>query len=184
MRHSNNILTIPNFVTLLRLLSIPLFIYLMLNKQIYYGLIVYLIAVLTDIIDGNLARHLQQESKFGKIFDPFVDFCIIISSLIVLYLLKYINLTQLILFNLPRIITFFISCMSNRKNIIKGDFIVSNYSKTAAVFTFILITFLILKLDYYIILITFMLVYLFSILHWYCLYKNIKRKKFESLVDT
>jgi cardiolipin synthase len=67
-------LTIPNAVTLVRLLCIPLFLWLLFvddNRAAAAWLLGGLGA--TDWVDGHLARRLGQVSEFGKIFDPTVD---------------------------------------------------------------------------------------------------------------
>jgi cardiolipin synthase len=67
-------LTIPNAVTLLRLLGIPLFPYLLLAREDYFwSLCVLAIAGATDWVDGFLARKFNQISRLGVLLDPMVD---------------------------------------------------------------------------------------------------------------
>lgn len=80
-------LTIPNALTFLRFLGIPLFTYLALSKQADgWAIVVLMIGGATDYFDGKLARALNQESKFGEIADPTIDRLYIAATLIVLYL--------------------------------------------------------------------------------------------------
>jgi cardiolipin synthase len=81
------VLTIPNALTLLRFLGIPLFIYLALSKHAD-GWAIFTLAIggATDYFDGKLARALNQESKFGEIADPTIDRLYILAVLIVLYI--------------------------------------------------------------------------------------------------
>jgi cardiolipin synthase len=81
------VLTIPNALTFLRFLGIPLFIYLALDKQAD-GWAIFVLAVggATDYFDGKLARALNQETKFGEIADPAIDRLYIAATLVVLYL--------------------------------------------------------------------------------------------------
>ncbi len=66
--------TLPNAVSLLRLLGIPLFLYLLLAQQNYFwSLCVLIIAGATDWVDGFLARKLNQVSRLGVLLDPMVD---------------------------------------------------------------------------------------------------------------
>lgn len=68
-----DILTIPNLLSLLRLLMIPLFVVLYLNGRIMATAIVLLLSGITDVVDGYIARHFNQVSDFGKAFDPLAD---------------------------------------------------------------------------------------------------------------
>lgn len=80
-------LTIPNALTFLRFLGIPLFIYLALSKHADgWAILTLAIGGATDYFDGKLARALNQESKFGEIADPTIDRFYILAVLIVLYI--------------------------------------------------------------------------------------------------
>lgn len=75
--------TIPNAVSLLRLLGIPLFLYLLLAREDYFwSLCVLVIAGATDWVDGFLARKLNQISRLGVLLDPMVDRLYIAATLI------------------------------------------------------------------------------------------------------
>lgn len=70
----DRVLTAPNLITLLRLLCIPLFLWLLFGMENYLaaaGLLLLLGG--TDWIDGYVARRFGQVSNFGKMFDPTVD---------------------------------------------------------------------------------------------------------------
>lgn len=80
-------LTIPNALTFLRFLGIPLFIYFALSKHADgWAILTLAIGGATDYFDGKLARALNQESKFGEIADPTIDRLYILAVLIVLYI--------------------------------------------------------------------------------------------------
>ena len=80
-------LTIPNALTFLRFLGIPLFIYLALSTHADgWAILTLAIGGATDYFDGKLARALNQESKFGEIADPTIDRLYILAVLIVLYI--------------------------------------------------------------------------------------------------
>jgi cardiolipin synthase (CMP-forming) len=71
---AGSIWTLPNLVTLLRLLCLPLFLYLLFVPE-NHAAAGWLLGGLgaTDWVDGRLARRLGQVSDFGKMFDPTVD---------------------------------------------------------------------------------------------------------------
>lgn len=66
--------TVPNLITLIRLLCLPLFLWLLFSRDNRRDA-AWLLGVLgaTDWVDGFLARRLGQTSEFGKVFDPTVD---------------------------------------------------------------------------------------------------------------
>ena len=70
----DGMVTIPNAVTLIRLLCLPIFLWVLfgLNNQHAAAWLLGSIGA-TDWVDGYLARRLNQTSEFGKIFDPTVD---------------------------------------------------------------------------------------------------------------
>lgn len=75
--------TLPNAVSFLRLLGIPLFLYLLLAREDYFwSLCVLIIAGATDWVDGFLARRLNQVSRLGILLDPMVDRLYIAATLI------------------------------------------------------------------------------------------------------
>ena len=70
----DNVWTLPNLFTLVRLLCLPIFLWLLFSQDNRAGA-AWLLAGLgsTDWVDGWLARRLDQTSEFGKVFDPTVD---------------------------------------------------------------------------------------------------------------
>lgn len=78
-------LTIPNALTALRGLGVPLFIWLALDLQADgWAIFVLAIGGLTDYLDGKLARMWNQTSRFGELADPAIDRIYIIATLVVL----------------------------------------------------------------------------------------------------
>ena len=70
----DQILTIPNLLSIIRLALIPLIVWLYCGKRDYNAaVIVILISGATDIVDGFIARHFNMVSDFGKILDPLAD---------------------------------------------------------------------------------------------------------------
>ena len=80
-------LTIPNALTALRGLGVPLFIWLALGLESDgWAILVLAIGGVTDYLDGKLARMWNQTSRFGELADPAIDRIYIVATLIVLYL--------------------------------------------------------------------------------------------------
>ena len=80
-------LTIPNALTFLRFLGIPLFLHLTLNLHADgWAIAVLAIGGATDYFDGKLARAWGQTSRFGEIADPTIDRFYIVAVLVALYL--------------------------------------------------------------------------------------------------
>ena len=71
---NRKILTIPNLLSLLRLIMIPQFMWLYLGKQDYVRTVILLaLSGATDVLDGIIARKFDMISDFGKAFDPVAD---------------------------------------------------------------------------------------------------------------
>lgn len=70
---SNHVLTIPNGLTLSRLLAIPVVILLLLAKRDLAAAISFALAAATDFLDGSIARRRGGASYFGMILDPITD---------------------------------------------------------------------------------------------------------------
>lgn len=72
-----DILTIPNLLSLFRLVLIPVYVAIYLNatESIHYTIAGLILAVscLTDMIDGKIARHFNMISTVGKVLDPIAD---------------------------------------------------------------------------------------------------------------
>lgn len=76
--------TIPNLLSLLRMGLIPLFIIAVLQGQSTKALLIFLIAGLTDTMDGFIARFWNQQSPLGAFLDPIADKLLLTSAYVVL----------------------------------------------------------------------------------------------------
>ena len=91
-------LTIPNALTALRGLGVPLFIWLALDLEADgWAILVLAIGGATDYFDGKLARAWNQTSRFGELADPAIDRIYILATLIVLYLREALPLWVIVL---------------------------------------------------------------------------------------
>ena len=77
-----NVWTIPNVLTMIRMIMIPVFVILFFNGARKAALAVFVAASLTDLLDGFLARKLNQITDFGKLFDPLADKLMVITAMV------------------------------------------------------------------------------------------------------
>ena len=78
----SNVWTIPNVLTILRIILIPVFVVLFFKGQKMAALAVFCAASLTDMLDGYLARKLNQITDFGKLFDPLADKLMVLTAMV------------------------------------------------------------------------------------------------------
>lgn len=83
-------LTIPNLITLARILLTPLFIIFLIQGRYRQALVVFLLAGLSDLADGLVARVWQQKSPLGAYLDPLADKLLMSSSFVALSVAKVI----------------------------------------------------------------------------------------------
>lgn len=84
---SDRVLTIPNALSFLRLLGVPVFLWLVLVPRADgWAVVVLVIAGITDYLDGKLARRWQQITRLGQLLDPIADRLYILATLVGLLL--------------------------------------------------------------------------------------------------
>ena len=86
-------MTLPNWVTFSRLLALPVLLYYLQNPTAanrWLSLAVFLVAAMTDWLDGYLARKLNAVTELGKFLDPLVDKLLVLAALLALIELKQI----------------------------------------------------------------------------------------------
>jgi cardiolipin synthase len=84
---SDRIWTLPNALSLLRLLGVPVFLWLLLGPEADgWAVAILMVSGFTDWLDGKLARWLDQGSKLGALLDPAADRLYIVSTLVALAL--------------------------------------------------------------------------------------------------
>jgi cardiolipin synthase len=76
------VLTVPNALSLLRLLLIPVFLVLLIAEQYLWALATLVVSSITDFVDGYIARRFNQISRVGQLLDPAADRLFIFSTLI------------------------------------------------------------------------------------------------------
>jgi cardiolipin synthase len=83
---SEAVLTVANQITLLRMLLIPAFIVLIVERELGWALSVFAIAGVTDALDGVIARRSGQKTTLGAWLDPMADKLMLVSAFVVLTL--------------------------------------------------------------------------------------------------
>jgi cardiolipin synthase len=79
-------LTIPNILSIVRIILIPIFVILFYNRNIMGALIIIFVSGLTDTLDGQIARKFNQISPLGKLLDPTADKLTQITIAVMLFL--------------------------------------------------------------------------------------------------
>lgn len=74
-------LNVPNVLSLIRLLLVPVYIVLFANGQKYPALAVFITASITDLFDGMIARKYHLITDLGKLLDPFADKVMVLSAM-------------------------------------------------------------------------------------------------------
>ena len=81
-------MNLPNKITMIRVILIPFFVFFMLTDFVPYSNVIavaiFIVASLTDTLDGYLARKYELVSNFGKFMDPLADKLLVCSAMIAL----------------------------------------------------------------------------------------------------
>ncbi len=77
-------MTIPNVITILRLLLVPVVIWALLDGQVGVALGAFVLAGVSDGVDGFIARHFNQRSRLGAYLDPIADKLLLVSVFVML----------------------------------------------------------------------------------------------------
>lgn len=81
---SSRIVTVPNLLTVFRMVLIPVFVSLLFYQRFVLALTVFILAGVTDGLDGLLARRFNQKSQLGTILDPIADKLMLVTAFVVL----------------------------------------------------------------------------------------------------
>ncbi|HEX2058582.1 MAG TPA: CDP-alcohol phosphatidyltransferase family protein [Actinomycetota bacterium] len=76
--------TVPNVLSLLRLASVPIFVWLFVSGHENAAVILYAVGAWTDFFDGVIARKFDQVSEIGKLLDPLADRILIVALVVAL----------------------------------------------------------------------------------------------------
>jgi cardiolipin synthase len=79
-------MNLPNAITVLRIALVPFFVWCILKGYPGYALFIFIMAGVTDALDGAIARMTDSKSEFGALLDPIADKILVLSAFIVLTL--------------------------------------------------------------------------------------------------
>lgn len=77
-------LTVPNLLTLGRILLVPVLVWLVLSHELQWAFWVFVIAGISDALDGYLAKVMNAQTKVGEFLDPLADKFLLVSAFVVL----------------------------------------------------------------------------------------------------
>src|SRR5512145_3132058 len=85
----SSVLTIANLLTVLRLILIPVFVTAIYYQRFTWALVVFLVAAITDGLDGLVARSLNQKTQLGEVLDPMADKLLLVTAFVILSLPRF-----------------------------------------------------------------------------------------------
>jgi cardiolipin synthase len=88
----DRILNIPNLLTLTRMIMTPFIVYAILQHEAKFALTLMLIAGVTDMLDGAIARYFNQRSTVGAYMDPLADKLMLVGGFIALFIIDQVPL--------------------------------------------------------------------------------------------
>ena len=111
---------IPNILTMFRLIMVPIFVIVFASfpNKPWYALLVYALAMLTDALDGKIARAYNCISTFGTLADPLADKLMTLAAVICLAWSKIIPLPAMILVGIREITMIVIGAFAARADIV------------------------------------------------------------------
>ncbi len=145
-------MNLPNQLTVLRIILTPVFLYTLFTDQFgikLLSLLIFIIASLTDLYDGYIAKKYGYITKWGKFLDPLADKVLVSSALIAFYILGYIQLWVVIVI----VVRDFLVTGMRSYALLKNTSVTTQElarTKTAIQMTSIFVVYVFLLLDYYV----------------------------------
>ena len=116
-----DITNIPNLIVVFRMVCTPIFAGLVVyngGQYIYYGLAIFILASISDLFDGMIARKYNMCTGLGSVADPLADKVMHITALYTLALIKFINPIIAVLIAVKEIIMIVFTWIFKNKGII------------------------------------------------------------------
>jgi len=87
-----HLLNAPNILTITRIIMTPIIVYMVLSEQAWLALALMVVAGITDMLDGAIARYFNQRTTVGAYLDPMADKIMLISLFITLFMIDQVPL--------------------------------------------------------------------------------------------
>lgn len=87
-----NIINVPNFISLYRLLAFPVIFYMLLTGRENTYVILLCISLVSDVLDGNIARLFKLQTHFGAALDNLADICTYAMAMLGLFVFKWADI--------------------------------------------------------------------------------------------
>ncbi|QWR76823.1 CDP-alcohol phosphatidyltransferase family protein [Candidatus Magnetomonas plexicatena] len=144
---NTSVLNVPNVLTMLRIVAIPFFAALLIYGEYRWALIIFVLAAITDALDGLIARLTKKQTQLGRFLDPTAD--------------KFLLVTSYVLFSFYGFIpTWLTICIISRDLIVVVGWVLlymvrhvvfvmpSVYGKFAIAFQMVLVAYVLLKINF------------------------------------
>ncbi|NJD04087.1 MAG: CDP-diacylglycerol--glycerol-3-phosphate 3-phosphatidyltransferase [Ruminiclostridium sp.] len=140
-------MNVPNILTVVRFLLIPVFAYFLWQGDYYTSVFLFLLAGLTDVLDGFIARKYNLITPWGKLADPLADKLMQITALIILSIVKELIPAELLAIVIAKEIFMGIGAILLLK---QNNYVVSAnwYGKLATIVFYFAIIMIIFKAPY------------------------------------
>jgi len=132
-------MNLPNFLTLIRFLLVPVMTIFLIKENFTAAIITYILASITDILDGYIARKYNLITKLGKILDPMADKLLQFSALVGLWVMNIIPFWITLIFFLKEVFMGLgaLKLLKNKDVVVPSKW----FGKLSTVFFFIAIIF-------------------------------------------
>lgn len=170
------IINIPNMITAGRFALIPLYVLMLFRGFTDKALLIFIIVVITDKLDGVFARLIKQTTTFGKIFDSFTDWTLILTSFIVFYAIGFLEFYWMILLFIPPLVDGIIKLLYVKK---EKDVILVPIAQVAVGVTYLTVAAVLINFSYKYLLLIIMLIFIYLAMFRYSYLLWKKRKIFR-----
>jgi cardiolipin synthase len=140
-------MNLPNILTLTRVLLIPLFVILIINKYFDWALLTFAIAGITDAMDGLIARLTNQRTELGAYLDPIADKLLLSAAFISLAIIEMIP-SWLVVIVITRDVIILVGMLVMILTSYRPEINPSFLSKTTTTFQIVTILFVLLAWDF------------------------------------